>query len=196
MSAASTAAWSAVLVLLLVACSGSESPSGGETSTGGNLGSGGVGDTDATETLSEAQIFKVLETIHASRVAEARTATTRATSENVLAYAKAVASAHEGAAAALTALEKQRSVTPADSTLSITLAATSSVEVETLLGVATAEFDKAYLQAQINDHNKTLSAMADLVGTASDAQLKSELNALKALATEQRDRAMMLLSSS
>jgi predicted outer membrane protein len=184
-----------VLVLVIAACSGSESPSAGDAATGGSLGSGGTGETGATEALTDPQIFKVLETIHESRVAEAQAATARATNQDVVAYAKSVAGAHQGASAALAALEKQRSVTPADSTLSLTLAATSRVEVETLLGVATAEFDRAYLQAQITDQQKTLSAADDLLGMTRDSELKGRLNALKAQATEQRDRAMALLPS-
>ena len=102
----SAAAWSTVLLLAIVACSGSESPSGGDASTGGSAsaGTGGLGGATTVETtLTEPQIFKVLENIHASRVAEAAVATARATNEKVVAYAKSVSSAHEGAAAAKSA---------------------------------------------------------------------------------------------
>lgn len=197
MRAANAKLWAVLALLAIVACSGSSSPSASaDMSTGGEVGSGGLTGTGTDEErLTDAQIFKVLDTLHAGRVAEGEAATVRASSEQVLDYAKDMISAHQEAGAAVTALEKQRSLVPADSKLSLTLAATSRVEVENLAGAASVEFDRMYVQAQVTDHGKSISVVESLLGMTTDAQLKTSLTALKTLAKDHQSRAVTLLSS-
>ncbi|HWA76737.1 MAG TPA: DUF4142 domain-containing protein [Polyangiaceae bacterium] len=197
MSARSTAARAIFAALAIVACGGGGTPAAGnDTSTGGSLGSDGLDGTGgAQEALSDPQILKVLETIHASRIAEAETAKVRAINQQVHDYASGLSDAHREALAAVSALEKKLSLTPADSKMSLTIAATSSVEVENLAGAASADFDRVYMQAQVSDHGKTMSAVDSLLGMTTNGEIKSSLTALKMMAKDEHGQATMIAAS-
>jgi predicted outer membrane protein len=197
MSAQSKVVWAILAALAIVACSGSESPaSSDDAATGGSVGAGGLaGGGGEQEMLSDPQILKVLETIHASRVAEAESAKARASNQKVLDYANALSGAHRDAGAAASALEKTLSLTPAESKLSLTVAATSSVEVENLAGAASADFDRLYMQAQVTDHGKTQAAVDSLLGMTKNSELKSSLSALRTMTKDEHGQATMILSS-
>ena len=137
----------------------------------------------------------ILETIHASRIAEAETAKVRAINQQVHDYASGLSDAHREALAAVSALEKKLSLTPADSKMSLTIAATSSVEVENLAGAASADFDRVYMQAQVSDHGKTMSAVDSLLGMTTNGEIKSSLTALKMMAKDEHGQATMIAAS-
>jgi predicted outer membrane protein len=195
MNAASKRAWLVLVATVILAC-GSNSPSA-DTSTGGmssssagNTGSGG----NAAEQLTEPQIFKVLDTIHSGKIAEAEMAGLRGSNADVLAFAESLITAHEQAAAEVTALEEQRAIVPMDSQASLTLAATSSVEVDNLTGAAAATFDETYLQGQIAAHARVVPLVSTLLGMAKDAALKDELKRLTMMSNQHHSRATVLLS--
>jgi predicted outer membrane protein len=197
MSARSKAVWAILAALVIVACGGSgSSTSSGYAATGGSFGAGGLaGSGGAEEALSDAQIIKVVETIHVSRVAEAESAKARASDQKVLDYASALSDAHRDAGAAVSALEKKLSLTPTESKMSLTVAATSSVEVENLAGAASADFDRVYMQAQVTDHGKAQVAVDSLLGMTQNSDIKSSLTTLRAMAKDEHAQATMILSS-
>lgn len=171
--------------------------SGGSSSSGGSAGSSsaGSGGSASEATLNEAQLFKVLDAIHRGKIAEAEVAVARSSNADVVAFASEVAAAHEQAQTELSALAKQRSITPADSKTSLTRTAISNVELSNLTAASAAGFDTTYLQGQLADHERVITLVASLLTMTSDAAVKAQLNALQALTKAHQGVAKDLLAS-
>lgn len=190
----------------VVACGGGDDGAGAGSSSGGSSGAigaggspgsskGGSGGDEDETTLNDAQIFKVVDTLHGGRIAEAKVAIARSNNPDVVAFATAVTEAHEQARAELAGLAKQRPITPADSKANRTRAAVSNVELGNLNATSSADFDAAYLQGQLADQERVVMLVASWLTMTGDGPLKAQLTALNKLTKDHQSQAKALLSA-
>jgi predicted outer membrane protein len=69
------------------------------------------------------------------------------------------------------------------------------VELGNLMATSAADFDAAYLQGQLADHERVITLVASLLTMSSDAAVKEQLNALSTLTKGHQTQAKSLRSS-
>lgn len=129
-----------------------------------------------TETLSDEQIATVTSLANNSEIEQAKIARARSKNEQVLQFAGMMI-AHHGEAQ-----RKQSSLSlgSAESTLSRDMIVEDSETMKTLKEKTGAEFDRAYMQAQVQGHQKVLDAIEKhLLPSAKRADLKAYLEELR-----------------
>lgn len=200
----------AAVVAASPACGGggSDSPasdtqSGGNGATvsarGGATGSGGVqgiaGEANVEASLSDAQICAVLAAINDGLVAEAKMALQRSQNDDVIDFANSVASDHGKASDDLAALVKSKAIAPEDSKTSLTLAASSAVEVDNLGSVAATNFDAAYVSGQVSRHDTIIAVIENMLEGVDDDDLRDVLTSNADMIREHRSEAQSLATA-
>lgn len=131
---------------------------------------------EPTMRLEDTQIAQVTEGVNSAEIEQAELARSMSRNAKVLAFATMMID-HHGEAKRKQA---QLKVSPQPSALSTKLAEEAKATLSRLRKTSGAEFDRAYLQAQVDGHQKVLDTLErDLIPQAEDAQLVSYLNELK-----------------
>lgn len=153
-----------VLITLMLACLGC----GGDRSTM----------PSSDEPLTDAQVVAVLVSVHEAEVHAAEIATRRGVSQLVLGYAARMQHEHRAAWDRLTALATQRGYALEGSALSQHLTGHAAGVATQLEGVDQDDFDAAYLEAQVQGHQRVRSVIDDrLMPRVTDADLRVEVSA-------------------
>jgi putative membrane protein len=133
------------------------------------------GPTSAASTLSDPQIALITDSVNSAEIAQARLAQDRAKNERVRQFASMMADHHSQARKE----QSELALDEAESPLSAQLAAESKATLEKLQNAVGADFDRAYIEAQVEAHQKALSTIQnDLRPNARHPKLQAYLDEL------------------
>jgi putative membrane protein len=159
----------------------------------GNNMAGTAGTTGAAATLSDADIANVIHEVNAGEIAAGKIAQTKASNADVKAYAREMVQAH-------TALDKQ------DAKIGGQTAATNAAIRDSIVNAnktmssqlqsaaSGAEFDKAYIDGQVQGHQNALSFLQAAQNQAQNADMKKVIAAAIPDVQKYLDRARSLQS--
>jgi putative membrane protein len=136
--------------------------------------------------LSDQQIAAVTDAVNTAEIEQAQLARSKSTNDQVQSFAGMMIEHHGQAKRKQTTL----GIAEAESPLSLKLAAKTHTTIEQLKQKSGSEFDRAYLQAQIDGHQEVLDTIdRQLLPDAKNAQLKAYLEELRPQVAEHLERA-------
>jgi putative membrane protein len=136
--------------------------------------------------LSDQQIAAVTDAVNTAEIEQAQLAQSKSTNDKVQSFAGMMIEHHGQAKRKQATL----GIAEAESPLSLKLAADTHTTMEQLKQKSGAEFDRAYLQAQVDGHRKVLDAIdKQLLPDAKNPQLKAYLEELRPQVAEHLQRA-------
>lgn len=162
----------------------SESSSGGEWTSSERMPTAGtdepgMGDdvtTPGATVLSDGQIAAIMDTVHSSEIEQAQLAQTKSTDPHVLSFASMMISHHSQARQQ----EQAMGLSTAASPMLQTLSSQGRQTMATLRDKSGKDFDRAYLQAQVEQHQKVLDTIdRQLMPSAKNPQLRSHLQSMR-----------------
>lgn len=152
------------------------------------------GNPPATQ-LSQAQIARVTELANTGEIEQAKIAQTKAKSPSVKKFAAMMIKHHGEAKADQTKLYKKLDLTPTSSQTATLLQADSDKALGQLRAADGAAFDLAYINGQVDAHQKVLDTIdRELLPAATDQALVSELNKMRATVESHLTEAKRLAS--
>jgi putative membrane protein len=151
----------------------SADPSTLGTTSGSSASTAGAADSSA---LNDAQIAAITDHVNSAEIEQGQLAQTKSKNERVKKFAKMMIDHHGQAKKQQSKLNLSEAETP----MSQQLVSEAEATLATLKEKSGSDFDKAYIQAQIDGHQKVLDALErDLLPNAKDPQLKAYLENLK-----------------
>lgn len=130
----------------------------------------------AVGTTSDEQITKILTTTNDSEITLGKLAYKKAESKDVKKFAKEIVKDHSKHKKNTNKLSKKMDMTPEDNARASELKAENDKQMAELENLSGKEFDKAYMNAQIETHQKTLTDLDQtLIPSAKNKKLKKEL---------------------
>jgi putative membrane protein len=141
------------------------------TTTGGMAATGTSG-----ETLTDAQIVEVTSAANRGEIEQAREALKRAQTAKVKQFAQRMLADHSQMETKGKQMNKRAGITPQDSGVSNSLKANGVTVMTTLKSQTGADFDRAYIDAQVREHQQVLDTIDnDLLPQAQSADIKAAL---------------------
>lgn len=185
-------------VVTLGACKRAENanadtPMGAMTSTDSAM-QAGVGDTTGmnSPTLTDAEIFAVLDEINEGEVELGKTARDKATNADVKAFARDMVAAHEKMEDEGEALAKRLNISPKQEA-SDSLKAANEMMDDRLEALAKGpSFDTAYVNSQVMGHEAAVAFLAKAKDQATSAELKAMIDSAAPNVQKHLDRAREL----
>lgn len=113
----------------------------------------------AGTTLSDAQVIRALYVANAGEVEAGQLAKDAAMSQSVRDFAEGMITDHSAANDKLTAVIKKCGIEPADSELTTDMKANHQKMMDDLRKKSGADFDKAYMSAMVDGHEKVLKTI-------------------------------------
>jgi len=177
------------LALCAAHCGGSSTPpsntpeasaenTGGPDPTGSQQFTQGDGTTTGSNSdaasLSDAQIAAIADKINTSEIEQARIAQSKSNNEQVRHFAEMMIEHHGQAKSQQQAL----GLGSAESQMSMQLEQESKATLETLQAKTGPDFDRAYMQGQVEGHQKALDTIKQLRTSAQSPELRSYLDKL------------------
>jgi putative membrane protein len=131
--------------------------------------------------LSDGQIVAIAMAANDEALEHAKIAKTKAKDRRVKAFAKLMSKDHSDANKREAALVERAGLTTLDSEASRKLVEDAKARTETLTSAAKgAEFDRAYIEAQVQVHTQVLDMIDNqMLPAAQNAELKAEIDALR-----------------
>ena len=178
-----------VAALALAACGGDDKVEATEDAVSAGADSIVAGSTLAQPPMSDANILSAVTMANAGEVSAGELAGTRARNADVKAFARMMVTEHQamqkdGDRIAAAASLQPQAAASADS---IQRAATASLD--SLKALSGADFDRAYMAAQVRDHQNTLTALQRMANDAQNAELKAMLQGAIPKVQQHLDRA-------
>jgi putative membrane protein len=161
----------------------------GTTGAAGSATTGGAGAT----TLGDADIANVIHEVNAGEIAAGKIAQTKASNAEVKAFAREMVQAHTALDKQGTKASGQTAATNAairDSVVNANKAMSSQLQS----AASGAEFDKAYIDGQVQGHQNALSFLQAAQNQAQDADVKKMITAAIPDVQKHLDRARALQS--
>lgn len=154
-------------IVLLAACASSSSTT--EPRSPDTRASAGA--TDAAR--SDGEVVAALATIDHGEIEQGRLAQSNATDPDVRDFGARMVSMHTDATARMSALARQQGINPDETDESRRLAAAATSVLQTLQGMRGADFDRAYIDAQVTQHTEALQKIDQvLLPRAQNAALR------------------------
>jgi putative membrane protein len=138
----------------------------------GALGEGGPLDVSGYD---DAQLAAIVQAINMSEMQAAQLAENRATSPDVRRFAKDLETQHRDMQSRANAVFSRSQMTPSESPVSARLKSEVQSELSTLQAKRGKDFDRAYLDAEVRDHNASLELIDRMIADARSPELKAEL---------------------
>lgn len=130
----------------------------------------------ATPALSDGQIAKILITINDGEIEAGQMAKYRAQNKEVQDFAKSMVQDHRANLNDTKKVAKENKINAQDSEVSKTLQSEAKNSNQDLKNKDKTSFDKAYLQQEIEMHDKALTTLNDsLIPNATDPEFKTHL---------------------
>jgi putative membrane protein len=134
-----------------------------------------TGDTPGTPN-SDPHIVGIVMAANQGEIEQGNAAATRATNPDVRAFAQMMVADHTTALGAVRDTSARAGVTPADNDTTAALQRTSRETITNLATYSGAEFDRQYMQTQVNLHQWLLTALdQQLIPLATNRDLRSLL---------------------
>jgi putative membrane protein len=146
--------------------------------------------------LSDAQIAGITAAAHKGEIDAAKMARKQSKNAKVKAFAAQMVKQHTSAMKMETDVASKAGITPADSDMSAKITQMNSDTASQLQGLKGAEFDKAYVQAQVDAHTKVLDMLDNqLIPAAQNADLKAQLTKERSVVATHLEHAKKLAAS-
>lgn len=130
--------------------------------------------------MTDAEIAAVLDVANMGEIQQAQLASRNASDEQVRSYATAMLTGHRNALEEQEALLRPRGITPTESTLSQQLRERGRALEQQLQGLEGEQFDRAYMQAQLEQHQNLLRLLEQqLIPSAQDPAYRVYLERLR-----------------
>ncbi len=126
-------------------------------------------------TMSDANLVSVLDSIDQSEIEAARLALDKASAPDVRAFAGRILNEHRAFAEANTRLATELSLQPAPPALASDLKQAHLNALQTLRAKSGADFDRAYVQYEIQQHVQAFNFLEAAAESQTNAALKQEL---------------------
>jgi putative membrane protein len=137
-------------------------------------GMGGAGGAGAAGNLSPANIASLVSLSNASEIGQGEVARDKATNADVKSFARMMVTEHQAMQKSLDSLSQAKSVTPQPPAQADQLRQQDTQTLATLNSTAKgAAFDRAYIAAQVQAHQRTLTDLQSFVGAVSDADMRA-----------------------
>lgn len=144
----------------------------------------------AADIPTDDQIVKILTTTNDGEVAQAKLARTNAKSKQVKNFANHMIKEHSNNNAKSLKLAKRIKLSPEANETSMTLKKNSDEAIAKLKDLKGEEFDKAYMDLQIEEHGKVLSNLdTTLIPSAKNEKLKKMLEKTRTTVAKHLDDA-------
>jgi putative membrane protein len=155
--------------------------------SGSDASSATPGSTGAMPaTLTDQQIAEITDSVNSAEIEQARLAMSKSKNDEVQSFAGMMVEHHGDAKKKQDKLDLSKASSP----LSLKLAAETQQTLDQLKQKSGAEFDRAYLQAQIDGHQKVLRTIDDqLLPNAQSAELKAYLREIRPTVAQHLERA-------
>jgi len=138
-----------------------------------------------TAPLTDAQILQVAHVANAGEIAQGKLALEKATDPRVKQLATMMVADHTDADAKGAALAAKESLNLADSTPSATVTSDGENILAALKSKTGADFDRAYVDAQVTEHKQVLSTLDTLlIPDAKDGQLQTFVRTIRSAIAE------------
>jgi putative membrane protein len=149
----------------------------------------------ATTALSDGQILQITHFANSGEVAQANVALSMTKDARVRAFAKMMVSDHGDADVHGAEIAKKEGIVLADSPASASLKSGGDAELADLKGRNGTDFDKAYVDAQVKEHQDVLDGIdTKLLPNAKDLELKAYLMEVRVKVAEHLAHARKLQS--
>lgn len=168
---------------------GAAGDSSGAPAAGSTAGAAGA-------TPSDPQIAEIVTTANTGEINAGKLAESKAKNAKVKEFAKDMIKEHTAVNQQVAALAKKTKMSPAESDTSKMLKDDAAKEATSLKGMSGAGFDKAYIDSQVDDHEKVLQTIdAMLLPNAKDADLKAMLQKVRPSVASHLEHAKTLQAS-
>ena len=162
----------------LVACGGNNSQSEDAVSAGADslLRSSDLA-TDSTDAapMSDANIVAAIGLSNAAEISAGELASTKARNAEVKAFARQMVTEHRAMQKDADALATATSLAPLPPASADSMRRASAASLDSLKSMTGADFDRAYMAAQVRDHQATLARLQRFQAAAQNAELKTML---------------------
>ena len=150
----------------------------------------------SAQSISDAEIAAIVVTANQVDIDAGKLAVSKASSDEVKAFAKLMVTDHTGVNEAAAALVTRLKVTPQQSSTSKALQAGGDKNIAHLKTLAGAEFDRAYIAHEYAYHQQVIDALdKTMIPGASNAELKALLIKVRPAFVAHRDHAKSLQST-
>ena len=147
----------------------------------------------ANTALTDAQILQITHTANAGEIAQAKLARDKSKDVRVKKLALMMLSDHSDADAKGADLAKKENLVLAESPVSSSVKSDGDATLDDLRSRSGREFDKAYVDAQVKEHQAVLDAIDDkLLPNAKDSDVRSFVSTLRPKLAEHLKHARML----
>lgn len=150
------------------------------------------GPEPAQDTLSNGQLARLSELVNTAEIEQGKLAQARSKSAAIKKFAAMMIKHHGEALREQQALVKKLDVTPADSAVGAALKADSEKTLETLKKADAAHFDAAYVQSQIDGHQKVLDILDKHAPSSTTPELADRLGKARTFVAQHLQEAQAL----
>ena len=161
-------------------------------------GSGAAGSQTATSSMprNDAEITNSLMTVNTQEMNLARLARQKAENKQVKEFSEMMFSEHAKNNDKAQALATKQGINLKETQASMNLKFTSEDQIEQLRGMKGKQFDKAYMQTQVDLHRKVLDRLDNtLIPNAKDSELKAMLQQTRGKVQDHMNQAEKINSS-
>jgi putative membrane protein len=150
----------------------------------------------AGEELTDGEIAKITEVVNSGEIKQAQLAKTKASSPKVKQFATHMISAHSKAKQDGAKLIKQEKLVPEESSVATEIENGATQTLEALKSGDKASFDRRYIDAQVEQHQKVLDMLdKQLIPSAKAPELKAELEKSRGMVEKHLEEAKELQGS-
>jgi putative membrane protein len=172
---------------------GSESNDAPGASQGGEATPAEMSGSDKSAALTDGQIMQILATVDDGEIQQAQVALAKTSNPQVRSFADMMINQHTSDKQQGQALSAQTKADPAPSAQANKLQTKAAQMLEKLNGTEPSDFDKIYIQGQIDQHKEVLNMLNDkLMPAAKDPMLRQQLTAAQSMVQHHIDMAQQI----
>jgi putative membrane protein len=154
-------------------------PETGQTKTGVTVNGAPQANQGGAPPASDAQIAEVLDAANNGEIAQAREVLTKTSDLRVKDFAHHMIADHGKAESKLRSLDAKNGITPRDSADSNSIKAGGEGVMSTLRLASGLNLDRAYIDAQVDQHQKVLALIDTYLSQAQSADLRDHLGEVR-----------------
>jgi putative membrane protein len=140
---------------------------------------GPVGGPMDVSGYDDAQLAAIIQAINMSEMQAAQLAESRAMSPELRRFAKDMETQHRDMQSRANAVFSRSQMTPSENPVSARMKSDAQSELSTLQSMRGKDFDRAYLESEVRDHNSALELIDRMIADAKSPELKGELENMR-----------------
>ena len=172
------------------------SPSPAAGSSGTALGSSGASSDTASPSFSDGEIVAVVQAADRGEIDQAREAVRKGKNARIKQFAEHMVTDHSAAEAKLASLDSKSGITPQENAVTAQLKSGGEQIMGNLKSASGSDFDKAYIDAQVNEHTQVLDLLDNkLIPHAQNSDLVKTLQEVRTKVANHLKRAQEIQAS-